>query len=187
MILRPWLDSLKSSFAGSRSVLEFRVRSRRNFRRTSQRVDYAIQALEDRTLLAAPVLNPAGDPRLDPIPVNSDPAVILGTRVSDIINRMSPAGGISDADPGAQQGIAINGLGGTATGTWQYTVNGGTNWTNMAVTGNANALLLASDGNTRGPATFPMRGSAARRNLPLWPGTGPAAQTGGRRTWPAEE
>lgn len=86
---------------------------------------------------------------LDLITVNIPNANNVGTLVSSLIIRMSPLGGITDMGTGVQKGIAINGLTGTTTGTWQYSLNNGTSWTNMAVTGNANALLLASDANTR--------------------------------------
>ncbi|MCA9092367.1 MAG: hypothetical protein KDA68_02675, partial [Planctomycetaceae bacterium] len=46
-------------------------------------------------------------------------------------------------------GIAINGLVGTATGTWQYTIDGGVSWSAIGTTGNSNARLLASNANTR--------------------------------------
>ncbi|MCA9093850.1 MAG: cadherin repeat domain-containing protein, partial [Planctomycetaceae bacterium] len=98
---------------------------------------------------SAPVLNPNGNPTLDPITINIPDANNPGTLVSDIIARMSPNGGITDPNPNALQGIAINGLGGTATGIWEYTVNNGTNWTPIGTTGNNNARLLAADPNTR--------------------------------------
>ena len=45
--------------------------------------------------------------------------------------------------------IAINGLGGTSNGTWEFTTNGGTSWSSIGTTGNSNARLLAADANTR--------------------------------------
>jgi RHS repeat-associated protein len=101
------------------------------------------------TVNTAPVLNTAGSPTLDPIPANVPNASNPGTLVSTLISRMAPLGGITDVGTGVLQGIAINGLVGTGTGTWQYSLNNGSTWTNMAVTGNFNALLLASDPNTR--------------------------------------
>lgn len=97
---------------------------------------------------AAPVLNTSGNPALDAIPLNVNDAENPGTLVSDIIARMGPAGGITDPNPGALQGIAVNGVANTY-GSWQYTINGGTNWSPITVTGNTNALLLAADPNTR--------------------------------------
>ncbi|MCA9094089.1 MAG: hypothetical protein KDA68_11420, partial [Planctomycetaceae bacterium] len=62
---------------------------------------------------------------------------------------MGPSGGITDPDPAALKGLAIIGQNGTSTGAWQYSTNGGTSWTNVTTTGSANALLLASDSQTR--------------------------------------
>ncbi|MCA9093544.1 MAG: hypothetical protein KDA68_08670, partial [Planctomycetaceae bacterium] len=98
---------------------------------------------------AAPVLNNSGNPMLDQITLNLPNGSNPGTLVSDLIVRMGPSGGITDANPGALQGIAINGLSETANGVWEFTVNNGTNWTPIAVTGNFNARLLYADGNTR--------------------------------------
>lgn len=98
---------------------------------------------------AAPVLNNAGAPTLNSIPMNVYGVDNVGTLVSDIISRMGPSGGITDPNQGALQGIAINGLGNTATGDWQYTTNGGASWSLIGTTGNANARLLAADPNTR--------------------------------------
>ncbi|MCA9096854.1 MAG: DUF11 domain-containing protein, partial [Planctomycetaceae bacterium] len=95
---------------------------------------------------AAPVLNVTNTAFLDSIPTDIPLGANTGTLVSDIIAR---SGGITDPDPAALQGIAINGLGNTATGDWQYTVNGGTSWHLIGTTGNSNARLLAADPNTR--------------------------------------
>ena len=97
----------------------------------------------------APELDADGNPTLDPIPQNVSDANNPGTLVASLISRMAPNGGITDPNPGALLGIAINGLGNTSSGTWQYTVNNGTNWTNIATTGTTNARLLAADANTR--------------------------------------
>ncbi|MCA9097752.1 MAG: metallophosphoesterase, partial [Planctomycetaceae bacterium] len=98
---------------------------------------------------AAPVLNNSGNPMLDQITLNVPGGSNPGTLVSDIIARMGPSGGITDANPGALSGIAINGLTNTANGSWQFTVNNGTNWTPFSVAGNFDARLLYADGNTR--------------------------------------
>ncbi|MCA9094394.1 MAG: hypothetical protein KDA68_12970, partial [Planctomycetaceae bacterium] len=97
----------------------------------------------------APVLDVSGTPVLDRVGLNAVEAGIAGTLVSDLIARMGPSGGIADEDAGALEGIAINGLTGTATGTWQFTINGGANWSAIGTTGNANGRLLAADANTR--------------------------------------
>lgn len=97
----------------------------------------------------APELNAGGTPTLTPISVNIPAANNPGTLLSDILNSMAPGGGITDGDTGAVRGIAVNGLTGLANGSWQYTINGGTNWTTFDTTGNSNARLLAADANTR--------------------------------------
>ncbi|MCA9095479.1 MAG: hypothetical protein KDA68_18495, partial [Planctomycetaceae bacterium] len=97
----------------------------------------------------APVLDPAGSPTLDTIVSNLYNVDNPGTLVSDIIARMAPSGGITDANPGALQGIAINGLLNTDKGSWQFTTNGGTSWISIGTTGNSDARLLAADANTR--------------------------------------
>jgi len=107
--------------------------------------DYASLAVTN----AAPVLNTSGTPELDQISVNIPNESNPGTLVSELIARMAPSGGMSDSDPGSLQGIAINGLTGTANGIWEFTVNNGTNWTPIGTTGNSNGRLLAADGNTR--------------------------------------
>lgn len=97
----------------------------------------------------APVLVPSGTGSLDPVSMNVPQNLNPGTLVSDIIARMSPLGGISDADSGALRGIAINGLAGTSTGAWEFTTDGGTTWQPIGATGNDNARLLAADTLTR--------------------------------------
>ncbi len=57
----------------------------------------------------APILNTAGIRPLIPSRRILQMLRMWGTLVSDVIARMAPAGGISDADPGALPGIAIVG------------------------------------------------------------------------------
>lgn len=94
----------------------------------------------------APVLNAAGNPTLDAI--NEDSNGGAGTLISTLIARMSPGGGISDIDAGAIQGIAIIGAN-QDNGSWQFSTNSGSTWTNFGATGSANALFLASSNATR--------------------------------------
>src|SRR5262249_35750590 len=49
---------------------------------------------------------------------------------------------ISDVDNGAVKGIAVTGLT-SANGTWQYSINGGSTWSNIGAVSNGSALLLA--------------------------------------------
>lgn len=106
------------------------------------------ELLECRRLLTAPVLNPNGNPTLDPINEDVSLASNVGTLVSTVISRMSPSGGIFDADPGALKGIAVIGTN-QDNGTWQFSTNGGGAWTNFGSTSSASALLLASNASTR--------------------------------------
>lgn len=97
----------------------------------------------------APVLTVSGTAHLDAVPRNISDAINTGTLVSSLIARMGPGGGISDADASDQLGIAINGLGGTSTGIWEFTTDGGTSWTPFGATGNSNGRLLAANALTR--------------------------------------
>lgn len=96
----------------------------------------------------APVLNPAGDPRFPDIDEDIDSGSNTGLLVSELISRMGPAGGISDVDHGAVQGIAITGTSATQA-TWQYSLDGGVHWTSVGSVSNSAALLLAADSQTR--------------------------------------
>ena len=66
----------------------------------------------------------------------------LGVLVSSL------TGGITDADSGALQGIAIVATD-QAHGTLQYSTNGGSTWTNVGAVSTTSALLLASNSSTR--------------------------------------
>ncbi|MCA9094757.1 MAG: hypothetical protein KDA68_14820, partial [Planctomycetaceae bacterium] len=81
----------------------------------------------------APLLDNAGAPFLNPILQNAPSSTNIGTLVSDIIAHVAPSGSISDPDSDPL-GIAINGVS-NANGSWEYTVNGGTTWAPIAVTG----------------------------------------------------
>ncbi|MDP1611757.1 MAG: VCBS domain-containing protein, partial [Sulfuritalea sp.] len=70
------------------------------------------------------------------------PAGAVGSLVSAF------TGGITDIDAGAVKGIAIAGTTET-NGTWYYTTDGGSTWTAVGAVSANNALLLASDANTR--------------------------------------
>ncbi|MCA9093439.1 MAG: hypothetical protein KDA68_08140, partial [Planctomycetaceae bacterium] len=75
------------------------------------------------TMPLAPVLDPDGFPYLNSLTQNISDVDNFGTLVSDIIARMAPDGGISDPNPGDLLGIAINGLSGTSSGTWEFSIN----------------------------------------------------------------
>jgi len=83
----------------------------------------------------APVLTPIA-PSLTTIPANATSNT--GQTVASFVGTS-----ITDADPDAVQGIALTGD--TATnGTWQYSINAGSTWTNMPAVSATSALLLRS-------------------------------------------
>ncbi len=88
----------------------------------------------------APVLDATGSMTLTAI--TEDELTNVGNSIASII---SSAGGdrITDVDAGAVEGIAITALN-SGNGVWQYSLNGGTNWSNVGSVGNASALLLRS-------------------------------------------
>ncbi len=86
----------------------------------------------------APVLSGANDLTA----ISEDPVSNPGTLVSDLIS-----GQVSDADPGALEGIAVIGVDDT-NGSWEYTTDGGSNWFAFGAVDTANARLLAADAST---------------------------------------
>jgi len=98
---------------------------------------------------AAPVLTVSGTAHLDAIPNTISSISNVGILVGDLIARMGPGGGITDTDPGAVQGIAIVGLLGESTGSWEYSTNDGASWAAVAATGSINARLLAANPGNR--------------------------------------
>lgn len=91
----------------------------------------------------APILNPALTPTLTA--QDEDNFNATGTAINTLI-ASAGANYITDPDVGAVQGIALTGVN-AASGTWQYTTDGGSSWNNInAATLNAtNALQLASN------------------------------------------
>ena len=74
--------------------------------------------------------------------INENDVTSAGALVSALIS-----GKASDVN-GNSLGIAVTGVDNT-NGTWQYSTNGGTNWTNVGSPTAGAALLLAGDANTR--------------------------------------
>jgi hypothetical protein len=88
-------------------------------------------------LQSAPVLDTSGNPSLDPITQGAlNPA---GTSVSALISRLGGSG-ITDAD-GDPKAIAITNVDNT-NGTWQFSTNGGANWSNFGPVSATAATLL---------------------------------------------
>ena len=92
-----------------------------------------------------PVIDSSGDSALGNI--NFNETNNKGTLVADII--ASGAGGnpIADANTGAVEGIALSSAD-TSNGSWQYSLDNGSNWTTWAPTPFV-SLLLAADSNSR--------------------------------------
>ncbi len=88
----------------------------------------------------APVLDSTGNMSLTTI--TEDEVNNSGNSISSII---ASAGGdrITDVDAGAVEGIAVTGLT-SGNGSWQYSTNNGTNWSNVGAVDNTSALLLRS-------------------------------------------
>ncbi|MBE9134336.1 DUF4347 domain-containing protein, partial [Tychonema sp. LEGE 07196] len=93
----------------------------------------------------SPALDNSGTPTLNA--QNQNDSASTGTLISTIIANLGGTK-ITDPNASASQGIAISALD-TANGTWQYTTNSGTTWTNAPAVSATNALLLASDANTK--------------------------------------
>ncbi|BAY79401.1 Na-Ca exchanger/integrin-beta4 (plasmid) [Nostoc linckia NIES-25] len=88
----------------------------------------------------APTLDNTGNPTLAAITQDITDADNLGTLVSDIIATGAGGNPITDVDTGAVEGIAVIGVDNT-NGTWQYSINGGNNWLNFAVSDTSATLL----------------------------------------------
>ncbi|MFC4348627.1 DUF4347 domain-containing protein [Kordiimonas lipolytica] len=89
----------------------------------------------------APVLNPAFTPTLTAIDEDVLDASNSGATVAAIV----ADGSITDVDGAAPESIAVTAVDNT-NGTWQFSTDGGTNWTsiNSGTTSDSNALLLDS-------------------------------------------
>ncbi|MEA5605827.1 FG-GAP-like repeat-containing protein, partial [Nostoc sp. UHCC 0252] len=88
----------------------------------------------------APTLNNIGNPRLSAIGQDITDTSNSGTLISVIFARGADGNPITDADAGAVEGIAVIGVDNT-NGTWQYSINGGSNWINFAVSDTSATLL----------------------------------------------
>src|SRR5262249_54471396 len=75
--------------------------------------------------------------------ITEDQTTNGGDLVSTLIS-----GKVSDVDTGAINGIAVTSLN-SSTGTWQYSTDGGTNWSNVGAVSTSSALLLCSSDKMR--------------------------------------
>jgi VCBS repeat-containing protein len=90
----------------------------------------------------APVLNTTVDTRLAPLTENVPPSSNPGTT----LDALAATGGLySDAQGTFRSGLAFTGVDG-ANGSWQYSRDGGSTWTNFGTLSNAGATLLEADG-----------------------------------------
>ncbi|MGE0255961.1 MAG: beta strand repeat-containing protein [Alphaproteobacteria bacterium] len=94
-----------------------------------------------------PVLDNTGTPSLSAINEDVAAAANAGTSITNII-----ASSVSDADrlyatTTVPSGLAITAVD-TTNGTWQFTTDGGSNWTTFGALSNTSATLLASNANT---------------------------------------
>ncbi|XZE45558.1 cadherin domain-containing protein [Pirellulaceae bacterium SH467] len=105
------------------------------FSSASDTVTVNVSSLND-----APVLDNSGSMTLNSI--TEDQSTNSGQSVASIV---TSAGGdrITDIDSGAVEGIAITTLN-SGNGTWQFSINGGTTWSNIGAVSNTSALLLRS-------------------------------------------
>jgi phage gp29-like protein len=110
----------------------------------SVRVDYTDARGTAESLTSAavgPIANVNDAPVLTPVahtltPITEDEINHTGQTVASLLGTS-----VTDADPGAVQGIALTGL--TAgNGAWQYSLDGGTNWSAIGTVSDSAALLL---------------------------------------------
>ncbi|NGX98659.1 MAG: cadherin-like domain-containing protein, partial [Candidatus Afipia apatlaquensis] len=89
--------------------------------------------------------------------VNDRPILAAGTDLTTITEDQTTnsgqfvgsfATGISDPDDGALKGVAITGYT-SQNGHWEYSIDGGSSWTNFATYSSGTGLLLASDDKVR--------------------------------------
>lgn len=98
-------------------------------------------AIESATILVSfenfkPVLDTKPDVRMTPVLVNATNPT--GTLVSSLLGSA-----VVDADPGAVTGIAITSAT-TTTGTWEYSLNGGSTWLPIVFVSNNDSRCLRS-------------------------------------------
>jgi large repetitive protein len=83
----------------------------------------------------APVLDASSNPTLPDVPAGSTNPP--DTLIADLLGSA-----VTDPDLGAEQGIAVTAL--TGTGSWQYSLDGGSTWLTITAASKTNAVLLRS-------------------------------------------
>ncbi|PPK99484.1 gliding motility-associated C-terminal domain-containing protein [Parapedobacter indicus] len=89
----------------------------------------------------APVLDDSASPALNSVTEDAAAPINGSTAGSTLVSALT--GGISDADAGASQGIAV--IATSAQGTFWYSLDGGTTWTSVPSVSETAALLLQTD------------------------------------------
>lgn len=118
---------------------------------------YRMQALEKRFLLdgeamsefiqqtnSAPVIDISNDVEFDPISEDLNPNLNIGNTVSELLNQLADYND-PDGDP---RGIAITGLSNDL-GQWQFSIDGGLNWSFFNNVTSNSATLLNADARIR--------------------------------------
>jgi hypothetical protein len=90
----------------------------------------------------APVLDTTIDTKLDPLTENVPPNSNPGTTIDTLV---ATGGLYSDAQGLFRSGLAFTGFD-AANGSWQYSRDGGLNWTSFGPLSNSSATLLEADG-----------------------------------------
>lgn len=108
---------------------------------TSRVIAITVNPLQVNT---APSLDISGNPQITTRLGVTNPS---GVAIADVIARLGGTR-ITDPNPGALRGIAVTAVD-NSQGTWQFTTNGGTSWTDFGTLSDNNARLLADDGKTR--------------------------------------
>ncbi|MCA8916979.1 MAG: IPT/TIG domain-containing protein [Planctomycetes bacterium] len=107
--------------------------------------DYTITVYESAPN-NAPVLDNSGSPALTAIAQDLPDGSNAGDTIGAIIATGASGDPITDPDTGAVEGLGITAVD-TTNGTWEFTIDGGANWSTVTIP-TSNALLLADNANT---------------------------------------
>ncbi len=87
----------------------------------------------------APSWKATANPQL--LSIKEDEFNSLGTTIASLVQ-----GAVDDLDTTPRSGIAVYGFTGSTLGKWQYTLNSGTNWTDLVAASPSTARLLPANG-----------------------------------------
>jgi hypothetical protein len=123
----------------------------------------------------APILDASGELRLGD--VDEDAGDPSGDTVADILTSVGDDP-IFDIDPGALEGIAVVAVD-DSHGTWQFSIDGGSTWTDFGAVGDASAALLDTAAHVRFVPAPDYVGPAGELTFRAWDQTtGSNGQTG---------